>query len=251
MTAPPLESAYTTTLQGSGSDTVIVFQSDQNPTTTQYAFASPGSPYTSTFHGSSTDTILVGVDPNKDANMQTTSYQALTSGQVYYTTTIRGASVDTVVIGSSPSVAPGTVTVTTIAPSKQSASTYTVANTFASNRPYMKYNVSSTSTYYDLIAFRETSGPTKGATTSTTPSTAFTPPTHTPFTYAPPTTSVSQTSTNPISLPWVSCGTLNHKGNTFYLRTHVIFGQPKFENLYFQATRAGKSLSLCYATTLC
>jgi hypothetical protein len=32
--------------------------------------------------------------------------------------------------------------------------------------------------------------------------------------------------------PWVRCGVLNHKGNTFYLRSHVIYGNQSFENLY-------------------
>jgi hypothetical protein len=50
--------------------------------------------------------------------------------------------------------------------------------------------------------------------------------------------------TTPINLPEetssVSCGSLNHKGNTFFLRTHVIFGSEAFENLYLQKVAYGK-----------
>ena len=40
--------------------------------------------------------------------------------------------------------------------------------------------------------------------------------------------------------PYVACGSLNHHGNTFHLRSHVLFGEPKFENLYVQAIHPSK-----------
>lgn len=46
--------------------------------------------------------------------------------------------------------------------------------------------------------------------------------------------------------PYVSCGILNRKGNTFALRTHVLFpyngdnNSSRFENLYIQSTKHGE-----------
>lgn len=58
------------------------------------------------------------------------------------------------------------------------------------------------------------------------------------------------------TVPYVACGKLNHKGNTFYLRTHVIYGnnnsqtkrmakyESEFENLYVQGIAYGKGFHI-------
>jgi len=75
----------------------------------------------------------------------------------------------------------------------------------------------------------------KGTTakgTTAKPTTAK-PTTAKPATAKPTTLSV-------VPKPHVGCGVLNHHGNTFHLRTHVAFGDPKFENLYVQAVHPSK-----------
>lgn len=301
--APPLQSSSTYTT----SDTVYLANSHQNPTATIYTTISSGQAvYTQTMQGQGTDTILIAVYPPVTTVTPTATTATTPAATTFVTAIPPPTTTPSATNPVLPTYTPSdggkiscpayngkqytmpdgsvwAVTCYTDYYNEDITNLYTVSGEaciqaceslgnctaavwepFASNGPcYMKYEVSGTSTNYDLIAFAEILGPTTSAAPTT-----YTPPIYTPFTYTPPTTPVSQpvtnssailtiTSTipgpywqstatatartaNPIPLPWVRCGALNHKGNTFYLRTHVIFGDPQFENLYFQATRGGK-----------
>lgn len=80
---------------------MVVYNSDNNPTTSQYVFGPPGAGgFTSTYQGGATDTVQIGIGRETDSNPQTTVYNPQQPTGI--TTTAPGPDIDTVIIGGNP-----------------------------------------------------------------------------------------------------------------------------------------------------
>jgi hypothetical protein len=208
-------------------DTVVLYNLDVNTGPgTVTTIAPPLQP------GSTSTTSGKVYGANSDQNPTATIYTTIPFGQAPYTQTMHGQGTNSILIAVHPPVA--TVTPTTTTATTPATTTFVTAITPTPATPSTTNPVLPTYTPFTYTP------PTPICQTVTNPPATLTMTSTIPGPCCQPPATATATILNPIPLPWVPCGALNHKGNTFYLRTHVLFGDPQFENLYFQATRGGK-----------